>query len=221
MSTYVLMRILESAPRRYDLGIRLLTFGNLDRAYDRLAGNLRKDQRVLDLGCGTGALTLRAARLGARVKAIDVNIQMLEIARQRADAAGLANKVDFQEVGVAELDSEAPGSYDAVMSGLCFSELSEDEIHYTLKQIMRILKPGGLLLLADEVKPAGLTRRLVRALIKVPLAVFTYVITQQTTHAINNLPGRLAEAGLAIESVRSNALRSLIELVARKPERSK
>ena len=38
MSTYVLMRILESAPRRYERGMRWLTFGHLDRAYDALAG---------------------------------------------------------------------------------------------------------------------------------------------------------------------------------------
>jgi len=59
MSTYVLMRVLESAPRRYDLGIRLLTLGRVDRAYDRLASQIESGQRVLDLGCGTGALAVR------------------------------------------------------------------------------------------------------------------------------------------------------------------
>ena len=155
MSTYVLMRILESAPRRYDLGIRLLTFGSLDKAYDRLATRVEAGQRVLDVGCGTGALTLRAARRGARVKGIDLNAQMLEIARQRAGASGLAGNVDLQEMGIAELDAELPASYDVVMSGLCFSELSEDEIAYGLSQIVRVLRPGGLLLVADEVTGAA------------------------------------------------------------------
>jgi ubiquinone/menaquinone biosynthesis C-methylase UbiE len=218
MSTYVLMRILESAPHRYDLGIRLLTLGHLDKAYDRLASHIREGQRVLDLGCGTGALSLRAARRGARVKGIDVNIEMLEIARQRTHEAGLADHVDLQEMGVAELDGEAPDSYDAVMSGLCLSELSDDEIRYTLQHVRRIIRPGGALLVADEVKPPDLARRFVHALIRAPLAAFTYVLTQQTTHAVENLPARVAEAGFTIESVRSNALGSFIELVARKPE---
>ena len=64
--TYVLMRILESAPRRYDLGICLLSLGRLARAYDRLANRIEPGQHVLDLGCGTGVLTLRAAPRGAK-----------------------------------------------------------------------------------------------------------------------------------------------------------
>ena len=73
MSTYVLMRILESAPSRYDLGIRLLTLGKLDPVYDRLVLNIQHGQKVLDIGCGTGALTCLAAQRGAQVTGIDIN----------------------------------------------------------------------------------------------------------------------------------------------------
>jgi len=101
MSTYILMKILESAPRRYDKGIRSLTLGRLDEAYDRLTSHIRKGHRVIDLGCGTGALALRAAQKGAIVKAIDVNSQMLEIAQNRAREAHLAQNVQFCEIGIA------------------------------------------------------------------------------------------------------------------------
>lgn len=83
------MRILESAPDRYDEGMRILTLGRIDRAYERLASHVEPGARVLDIGCGTGALTLRAARRGARVKGIDVDAAMLEIAA-RAPFAALA-----------------------------------------------------------------------------------------------------------------------------------
>jgi ubiquinone/menaquinone biosynthesis C-methylase UbiE len=170
MSTYVLMRILESAPHRYDLGIRLLTFGRLDATYDRLASRIAAGQRVLDLGCGTGALSLRAARRGATVKGIDVNAQMLEIARRRVKEAGVAPHVELEEMGVAELEHEPPESYDAVLSGLCFSELSEEELRFTLRQVRRILRPGGLLLVADEVRRADPVRRWLHALVRAPMA---------------------------------------------------
>jgi ubiquinone/menaquinone biosynthesis C-methylase UbiE len=216
MSTYILMRILESAPRRYELGIRLLTLGRLDKAYDRLASLIHPGQRVMDLGCGTGALTLRAAQLGAKVRGIDINAQMLEIAGQRVREAGLTETVDLVEMGVAELDSEETESYDAVMSGLCFSELSQHELAYTLKQVARILRPGGLLLVADEVKPRNPLSRLLHSLIRAPLAVFTYLITQQTTHAVADLSDKLTSSGLPVVSVDSSFLGSFSTFVARK-----
>ena len=217
MSTYILMRILESNPRRYELGIRILTFGRLETAYDRLASHIDPGQQVLDLGCGTGALTLRAAQRGAKVKGIDNNAQMLEIAWQRVHEAGLMETVNLVEMGVAELDGEDAQCYDAVMSGLCLSELSEDEVTHTLKEVARILRPGGLLLIADEIKPQGLGKRLVHSLIRVPLAALTYIITQQTTHPTSNLSERLTNAGLLIASVHLSPLESFVEIVARKP----
>jgi ubiquinone/menaquinone biosynthesis C-methylase UbiE len=217
MSTYVLMRILESAPRRYDLGIRLLTLGRLDQAYDRLAGQIERGQQVLDIGCGTGALTLRAAQRGAKVKGIDISPQMLEIAAQRVKSAGLTASVELVEMGVAELDAEEAQRYDAVTSGLCLSELSEDEVRYTLKQVARILRPGGLLLIGDEIRPRRFAHRLIHSVVRAPLVVLTYVIAQQTTHPAANLSEKLKAAGFAIVSVRLNRLGSFGEFVARKP----
>jgi ubiquinone/menaquinone biosynthesis C-methylase UbiE len=217
MSTYVLMRILESAPRRYELGIRLLTLGRLDKAYDRLASHIKHDQQVLDIGCGTGALTLRAAQRGANVKGIDSNAQMLEIAGQRVKSAGFTESVELVEMGVAELDAEEAQCYDAVMSGLCLSELSEDEVYYTLKQVARILRPGGFLLVADETRPQCFANRLIHSLIRIPLAALTYVIMQQTTHPASNLVKKIKAVGFAIVSTRFNWLGSFGEFVAQKP----
>jgi ubiquinone/menaquinone biosynthesis C-methylase UbiE len=216
MSTYVFMKVLESAPSRYDRGIRILTMGRLDKTYDRLASHIESGQKVLDLGCGTGALTLRAARIGARVKGIDVNTQMLEITREKAVGAGLTENLELAEMGVAELGSEETESYDVVMSGLCFSELTEDEVVYTLKQVKRILRPEGLLLVADEVRPRSIAMRLISWLIRLPLVIITYLITQTTTSAVRDLPERIREAGFSIESISVSKMQSFIELVVKK-----
>jgi len=210
------MKILESAPSRYDRGIRILTLGKLDEVYERLASYIKRNQRVLDIGCGTGALTLMAAKKSAKVKGIDVNPQMLEIAKKRIAEADLEQNVELCEMGVAELGDENSESYDAVMSSLCFSELTEDELIYTLKEVRRILKPGGVLLIADEVIASGILKRILNRLIRLPLAVITYLLTQSTTNAVKNLPRRIEEMGLVIEYVRLNKLENFIEIVAKK-----
>lgn len=216
MSTYVFMKILESAPGRYDRGIRMLTFGMVDRAYDQLVSSVNAGQHVLDIGCGTGALTLRAAGRGATVKGIDMNAGMLEVAQKRAREAGLEQTTQFSETGVAELGDEAPETYDIVMSGLCFSELSEDEINYTLKQAGRLLKPGGMLLIADEVVPSGLLKKLIHLLVKLPVAVITYIVTQTGTRAVRQLPGKVKEHGFLVESVWHNRLGDFMVLKGKK-----
>ena len=217
MSTYVLMRILESAPARYDEGMRLLTFGRIDRAYDRLVSHVAKGMRVLDIGCGTGGLALRAARRGAHVKGIDINAGMLEVAGERIRRAGLAESVELVEQGIAELDAEPDGGYDAVMSGLCFSELSDDEISFTLEQVRRLLRPGGRLLIADEVKPTAAARRWLLALARAPFAALAYLVSGQTTHGVSRLPERVREAGFRVQTVRLASLSSFCELVATRP----
>ena len=218
MSSYILMKILESVPSRYDQGIYILTLGKLDKVYDRLTSYIKKEQKVLDLGCGTGALTLRAAKKGAKVKGIDINPQMLEIAQKRAIKKNLIQNIELCEMGVAELGSEESESYEVVMSGLCFSELSEDELIYTLKEIKRILKPEGLLLIADEVTPKNISKKILNEIIRFPLKIIIFVITQTTTHAIDNLIEQIKESGLLIESARLNNNGNFIEVVAKNPK---
>ena len=212
------MKILESAPSRYDRGIYILTLGNLDKVYNRLTSHLKKGQRVLELGCGTGTLTLRAAQKGAKVKGIDINPQMLEIAQKQAIKKNLLQNIILSEMGVAELGNEKSKSYDVVMSGLCFSELTESELIFTLKEINRILKPSGLLLVADEVRSKSILKRILNELLRFPLVIITFLITQTTIHAIDNLTEKIKESGLLIESARLNNIGNFIEVVAKAPK---
>lgn len=212
------MKILESAPSRYDAGIRIITLGALEKAYDRLATHIEKGHKVLDIGCGTGALTLRAARKGAKVKGIDINPQMLEIAQHRADKMNILQNLAFCEMGVSELDAEKAEDYDTVMSGLCFSELTDYELVYTLKEIKRILKPHGLLLIADEVMPDKQIKKMLNLLIRFPLAIVTYILVQNTTKTVENLPQMVKRTGFLIESVRLNKRESFMELICKKPQ---
>ena len=216
MSTYILMKILESSPNRYDKGIGILSFGTLNKSYDRLTSQIKKGQFVLDIGCGTGALALRAASKGAIVKGIDINPQMLDIARKQSVEKNLSENIEFCEMGVAELENIKSDSYDVIMSGLCFSELSEDELTYTLKQVKRILKQNGLLLVADEAAADNFILKIINFLIRIPLKAVTYLLTQTSTSAVKKLPEKVKNAGFHINNIVLNKTESFIELSATK-----
>ena len=216
MSTLLLMKLFEATPSRYDKGIRLLTGGQLDNLYDRLIAHVRKGDWVLDIGCGTGALTLRAAKKGARVKAIDINPGMLEVARAKAEAAHLSKNIEFVEMGVAELGNETYRSYDAVMSGLCLSELTEEELDFAVNEVSRILKPGGLFLVADEVRPQSFFRKLLQGFFRTIFKLFVFLVSGTTTRALKNFPGKIEGAGFKIVSYELNKSQNLLNLAARK-----
>ena len=216
MSTLLLMKLFEAAPGRYDRGIRLLTGGQLDGLYDRSSAHIKEGDRILDIGCGTGALTIRAAKRGANVKAIDINPGMLEVARAKALDAFLSEKVVFVEMGVAELGGEADRTYDAVMSGLCLSELAREELDFTLKEVCRILKPDGLFLVVDEVRPRRFFRKFFQGSCRAIFKIFVFLISGTTTRALKNFPGKVELAGFKIVSSELNKAQNLLRLTARK-----
>jgi SAM-dependent methyltransferase len=104
-------------------------------------------ERVLDVGCGNGALSLAVAPLvtpGGSVLGLDLSGPMLRTARERASGAGLA-EVEFEQ-GDAQVAVLAPGSFDAAVSrfGVMFFE---DPVA-AFANIGRALRPGGRLAFA-------------------------------------------------------------------------
>ena len=199
--SYVYMKVLESAPARYDRGMQLLTLGRVQQVYEAIAARVPAGAEVLDLGCGTGALAVQLARQGARVTAIDISAGMLEQAAERVQEEGLAERVALRQLGVAELEGLADGRFGVVASVLVFSELSSDEIDYALAEARRLLRPGGRLLVADEIVPESAVGRLLSSVLRLPFVVLAYVLAQTTTHRVRDLEGRVSAAGFRVVEV--------------------
>ncbi len=219
MSSFVIMRLLESAPRRYDAGIRLLSLGRSERIHARMAEQVEADDRVLDIGCGTGSLALRCAQRGGRVAGIDVSPRMLDVAREKLAAAGLKDQVELRQMSAIDLDETFPAhSFDVVMSSLVFSELSDEEQRFVLRACRRLLRKGGRLVVADEVVPRTWPLRLLSRAVRLPLVVLTYVLTQTTTRAVTDLEGRIADAGFNIVDIERSLFGGLELIVATQSE---
>ena len=219
MSTYVYMRLLESAPRRYDAGIRLLSLGRAADLYDAAAAATVAGlpaARVLEIGCGTGNLTRALLERGATVTAVDCNPEMLAVAREKLSAYG--DRVAFREMAAVEIaDRFAAGSFDAAASSLAFSEMSADEQRYVLAGVHRVLRGGGRVVIADEVQPTRVWQRVLYAIVRWPVAVVTYLLTQTSTAALRNPVALLEGAGFRVRREERRALGSLAVVAAERP----
>lgn len=107
-------------------------------------------QDVLEIGCGTGNLTLQIARRhpDAHVTGLDPDPRALDIARAKARRAGL--DVRWDEGTAADLPYP-DASMDRVVSSLMFHHLDGDDRARTLAEVRRVLRPGGRLTLVDFV----------------------------------------------------------------------
>jgi demethylmenaquinone methyltransferase/2-methoxy-6-polyprenyl-1,4-benzoquinol methylase/phosphoethanolamine N-methyltransferase len=151
----------------YDTVVRLLTLGR-DRAIRQMTAEMAQIQpgdSVLDVGCGTGDLTLVAkawAGPTGSVYGIDAAPEMIAVARRKAAQAGV--DVDFQ-VGLIEDLSFPDRHFDVVLSSLMMHHLPGDLKRRGLAEIYRVLKPGGRLLIVDLKRPTSHASRALMALL--------------------------------------------------------
>jgi ubiquinone/menaquinone biosynthesis C-methylase UbiE len=215
VSSFIYMRILESSPERYDAALALLSYGQAVRLKERIVElYVQPEQRLLEIGCGTGTLAVMAARRGARVLGFDISPGMLAVARRKV--AGLSERLRLEEMGVAGMEELPAGSFDLVVATLVFSELSPAERLYTLRQARRVLVPGGRLVVADEVPPRGLGRRLLHAGLRLPVLLLTFLLTQRLSRPVADLEALVRGSGLEIERVERTFLDSLATIAAGK-----
>jgi ubiquinone/menaquinone biosynthesis C-methylase UbiE len=147
-------RLIRWAPW-YDTAVSLMTFGLVRRlrALTIEHSLITPGDSVLDVGCGTGGVTLparlRAGNQGA-VAGIDPAPEMIAVARRKARRAGL--EIDFR-VGVIEALPFPDQTFDVVTSSLMMHHLPRQVQIKGLAEIGRVLKPGGRLLVADMMRP--------------------------------------------------------------------
>lgn len=141
----------------YDWVTNLMLLGGertLRKMTAEMAG-IRPGERVLDVGCGTGSLTLAAsARAGAtgEVYGIDAAPEMIEVAAQKAAKARA--KIDFR-VALIERLPFPDGYFDVVLSSLMLHHLPDDLKREGFAEIYRVLKPGGRLFAVDFEPPTN------------------------------------------------------------------
>lgn len=153
--------------------------------------------RLLDLGCGAGHASFTAAAHVAQVVAYDLSEQMLVLVGKTAQEKGLSN-IQLQQ-GVAESLPFADASFDVVISR--YSAHHWHDVGRALREVKRVLKPGGRAIFMDVVSPG-------HPLLDVYLQ--TVEVLRDTSHVRDYTPGEwlkmFTESGLLVREVTADRL---------------
>jgi ubiquinone/menaquinone biosynthesis C-methylase UbiE len=173
----------------YDPLSRLLVRDHAPRRRLLREAALQPGERVLDLGCGTGTLLLLAARMHPDVTltGVDGDEKALAIARRKLARAGVAVRLD---TALADRLPYPDAGFDHVFSTAVFHHLAPEERERALREVRRMLRPGGTFRLADFGPASSLLARLTGHLF--------HASSERTRDVFEGgLPQRMREAGFA------------------------
>ena len=130
----------------YDLLTRLFGF---NRVHETLIAQaeLADGHRVLEIGCGTGNLAIRAKKTHPAVSVVGSDPDPLALSRAQRKAAQL-NGIHFER-GYAQRLPYADGEFDRVLSSMMLHHLDDDAKSAAAAEVFRVLRPGGRLHLVD------------------------------------------------------------------------
>lgn len=146
----------DSIAPAYDFMNRAMTFG-IDKLWRRRAvGMLRRaaHDRILDVATGTGDLALLLAKKlnPSLITGIDLSERMLEIARQKAEKAGLPVEIIFQKADCLNMPMP-DGSFDCVT--VAYGVRNFEHLNDGYREMLRVLRPGGTLCVIELSTPTS------------------------------------------------------------------
>ncbi|MFX0104876.1 MAG: methyltransferase domain-containing protein [Candidatus Hodarchaeota archaeon] len=147
------MRRLELEPETYESKFTALTKGVNIKIHDWILEHINSSEKILEIGCGTGTLATKMALKGNDVIAIDQNIKMINFAIKNYPSDADINLL-YQIGSISKLPAEN-NSLDVVVSTFMLSELRTFEQQIFLRNVWKVLKPNGRVLLAAEFVPTG------------------------------------------------------------------
>lgn len=145
--------VFDALAADYDRSFTASVVGGLQRraVMVRVAGRFAAGDRVLEVGCGTGEDAVSLARRGVAVVATDPSPAMLEVARRKADAAGVGDRVQFHCLAAEDLERSGEAAlvgarFDGAFSSFGALNLSPD-LAAVSAQLARRVRPGGTAML--------------------------------------------------------------------------
>lgn len=157
---------------------------------------LRPGMRLLDVGCGWGALAVHAARHhGVRVVAVTLAPGQADSARRRVAAEGLADRVEVRHADYREIDD---GPFDAIASVGMFEHVGRAAMRTYFERVHALVAPGGRFLNHAIARPAGQRPSLGRNTF-----IHRYVFPDGELHEVGDVVSGIQQAGFEVRHVES------------------
>ncbi|HYC83854.1 MAG TPA: bifunctional demethylmenaquinone methyltransferase/2-methoxy-6-polyprenyl-1,4-benzoquinol methylase UbiE [Chryseosolibacter sp.] len=148
-------RMFDNISRRYDLLNHLLSLG-IDKGWRKKAIRMLRPLKpavLLDVATGTGDFAIQALELKPeRVIGVDISAGMLEMGRQKIARLGVSHLIELQ-LGDSENLRFEENKFDAVT--VAFGVRNFENLEKGLKEILRVMKPGAMLVVLEFSRPVG------------------------------------------------------------------
>ncbi len=179
----------DSIAFRYDFLNHFLSFG-VDKCWRKKAINIISGKytkpEILDVATGTGDLAIAAMKLiPAHIKGIDVSDKMLRVGREKIRKKGLSGVIELQR-GDSEMISFSNDTFDVAM--VAFGVRNFSNPLDGLKEMNRVLKPGGMIMVLEFSKPSGFPFRQIYYLYFLSILPFIGRIFSGNRKAYSYLP---------------------------------
>lgn len=150
---------------------------------------VEEGQNLLEVCCGTATLSLIAAERGAKITGVDLSPEMIDTARRKANARGF--KARFIVANAEDIPLEN-NFFDRILISFGLHEMPKEAVENSLKEIYRLLKPGGIGLIVDLAMPSSL-------LTKALVGIFLRVVETENARKFVSYDLRLWLQNLSLE----------------------
>ena len=132
-------------------------------ALDELLGEVR-NLDALDVGCGTGRMTLELQLMGAKAVGVDFSEEAVAVAAQEAEAMGADVRYEVGDIAQPPLPFDDE-SFDAVVAVGCLAVACRgvDELEASLREMRRLVRPRGVVVVLEPIHTTRLLGRVLKA----------------------------------------------------------
>lgn len=198
MSIQVTSANYDAIATSYNVITELISQGGNRRAQRYFLDHIDPASRVLTIGCGSVGFNLDLARHCDNVVFVDISTRMLEITRR--NIARAAHRGAFEFVCTDVMRFQPPGKYDVVLANFFLNTFRWDDCRAVLGHIVHLVKPDGVLCIADEARGSKWTTRLEQAIFR-PLVTGAHRIwVGHPPHPIYDYTPVLAHLGFRIRA---------------------